>query len=74
MIHAERGIPLDIMVEMFRRLPNTDVKVKVVVDTTADILPLVQSVAEYVERRSRSVEVETRSLPLGRKLREPIGR
>ena len=69
MIQGEPCIPLDVVVEMFRRLSSTEVKVKVIVDTTADILPLVRSVAEYVERWSRSVEVEMRSLPSSRELR-----
>ncbi len=71
MSQGEPRIPLDIMVEMFRRLPSTEVKVRVIVDTTAEIFPLARSVAEYVEKRSRSVRVETRSLPYIGKLREP---
>ncbi|MHA1431509.1 MAG: hypothetical protein ACTSRV_14120 [Candidatus Freyarchaeota archaeon] len=59
---------------MFRRLPNTEVEVRVIVDTTTDILPLARSIAEYVEKRSRSVRVETRPLPHIGKLREPIER
>jgi len=72
MIHAE--IPLDIIVEMFKRLPGTEVKVKVIVDTTVEILPLVQSIADYVEKQHGSVEVEARSQSLHKEPEEIRGR
>lgn len=74
MIYEEGRIPLDVIVEMFRRLPDTEVRVRVIVDTTTEILPLVQSVADYVERRCKSIDVETQPQSLHKGLRDFMGR